>query len=360
MSRTGEAARTTEGDMMHRALPLSIAGFLGVTFAVSANIPGAGTASAPEPGTTEPSATTGAVSLSEPATEGFLAPVTADLSGSVTYEADWFTCFGLRATIVGTNGDDVIVGTSRADVIVARAGDDVVRSRGGVDLVCGGVGDDHLFGGRNPNGFTMTRNPPRGDRLSGGKGDDRIADGGGGYRDLLLGGPGNDRLMTASGGYAESRTLKGGPGADRISTHSGSFETSLIGGRGPDTLTSRGHNQFLAGGPGADILTLAGTGDTVLGLDADGNEIRIRGATYVVMIPKDNSGALEVDLAEGTIRRIGGSSGDRIIDLSDPSAPVQFVVYGTDGDDILTGRDGLDAFFPGRGNDRVDDGKRQN
>ncbi len=182
----------------------------------------------------------------------------------------------------------------------------------------------------------MTRNPPRGDRLSGGKGDDRIVGGGGGYRDLLLGGPGNDRLMTASGGYAESRTLKGGPGADRISTHSGSYETSLLGGRGPDALTSKGHNQFLVGGPGTDVLTLAGTGDTVLGLDADGNQIRIRGATYVVMIPTNKSGALEVDLAEGTIRRIGATDGDRIIDLSGPSAPVQFVVYGTDGVTVVT------------------------
>lgn len=338
---------------MRKVLPLSIAVLLGATISATA------TANAPAPGAVDSSAASIA-GRSVPAATDFFAPVTADLAGSVTYEADWFTCFGLRATLVGTSGDDVIVGTARGDVIVARAGDDVVRSRGGVDLVCGGLGDDRLIGGRNPNGFTMTRNPPRGDRLSGGKGDDRIVDGGGGYRDLLLGGPGNDRLMTASGGYAESRTLKGGPGADRISTHSGSFETSLLGGRGSDALTSKGHNQFLAGGPGTDVLTLAGTGDTVLGLDADGNQIRIRGATYVVMLPKNKSGALEVDLAEGTIRRIGAAHGDRIIDLSGPSAPVQFVVYGTDGDDILTGRNGIDVFFPGRGDDRVDDGTGEN
>ena len=119
-----------------------------------------------------------------------------------TAEADRPNCFGQPATLVGTSGDDVIVGTAQDDVIVARAGNDVVRSRGGVDFVCGGAGEDRISGGPNPYTFTYTdagfQLPPRGDRLSGDEGDDRIVDGSGGYRDLLLGGPGDDQL-TASG-----------------------------------------------------------------------------------------------------------------------------------------------------------------
>jgi Ca2+-binding RTX toxin-like protein len=45
-------------------------------------------------------------------------------------------CFGQAATIVGTNGRDVINGTAGPDVIVARDGRDEVHARGGNDR-CG-------------------------------------------------------------------------------------------------------------------------------------------------------------------------------------------------------------------------------
>jgi hypothetical protein len=40
-------------------------------------------------------------------------------------------CFGRTATIVGTNGDDVLKGTAGADVIVGRGGQDTILARGG-------------------------------------------------------------------------------------------------------------------------------------------------------------------------------------------------------------------------------------
>ena len=58
-----------------------------------------------------------------------------------------YVCAGDRATIVGTDGDDVLRGTDRDDVIHARRGNDVVRAGGGDDIVCGGAGDDELRGG---------------------------------------------------------------------------------------------------------------------------------------------------------------------------------------------------------------------
>jgi len=61
------------------------------------------------------------------------------------------TCLGERATIVGTEGDDLIAGTSKDDVIVALGGNDVINAHGGDDLVCagvdGGAGDDWIDGG---------------------------------------------------------------------------------------------------------------------------------------------------------------------------------------------------------------------
>ena len=334
---------------MRNLLLLGIAALLGASLSApgtanSATVEAVGSSAA---GIVDFSAPGAGGSSSIPGTATFFARVTAALSASASVEAGRPTCFGRRATLVGSSGNDVIEGTSRRDVIVAGAGNDVIRSLGGVDFVCGGAGNDRLYGGPNPNSFTLTRDPPRGDRLAGGEGNDRIVDGGGGYRDLLLGGPGDDRLMTARGGYAESRTLNGGPGADRLIS-SGSVETSLLGGSGPDTLTSRGHNHFLAGGAGTDVLTLAGSGDTVVGLDADGDQVRIRGARYVVLLL--GAGPVEVDLAAGSVRRVGAVTGDVITGLSRPKPPY-IVVYGTEGDDVISGWDFVDMVFGRGGND---------
>src|SRR3989442_11159085 len=64
--------------------------------------------------------------------------------------AQGVTCVGLDerlATIVGTEGDDVIVGTSGDDVIQALGGNDVIDGGDGNDLICGGAGDDVIYGG---------------------------------------------------------------------------------------------------------------------------------------------------------------------------------------------------------------------
>ena len=47
-------------------------------------------------------------------------------------------CFGERATIIGTSGDDVLRGTAGRDVFVGRGGLDVIDGRGGNDRICGG------------------------------------------------------------------------------------------------------------------------------------------------------------------------------------------------------------------------------
>lgn len=71
------------------------------------------------------------------------------------------SCFGAKATIVGTGKADVLRGTKGRDVVVALAGDDRVYGRGGDDLLCGSTGNDLLDGGPGRN------------RLHGGPGRDR-------------------------------------------------------------------------------------------------------------------------------------------------------------------------------------------
>jgi hypothetical protein len=75
------------------------------------------------------------------------------------------SCFGSRATRVGSSGDDRIRGTRRADVIVALGGNDTVRGLAGGDKICGGPGRDRLAGAGGD------------DSLNGGPGRDRCSQG---------------------------------------------------------------------------------------------------------------------------------------------------------------------------------------
>lgn len=49
-------------------------------------------------------------------------------------------CGELRATIVGTFGDDQLVGTRGRHVIAGLGGDDTIKGLGGNDMICGGAG----------------------------------------------------------------------------------------------------------------------------------------------------------------------------------------------------------------------------
>jgi subtilisin-like proprotein convertase family protein len=91
------------------------------------------------------------------------------------------TCGGKRATIAGTDRNDVLRGTRKADVIVALGGNDVVKGARGNDIVCGGPGNDRLFGDAGK------------DRLFGDAGKDRLTGGLG--RDRLVGGSGRDTCV---------------------------------------------------------------------------------------------------------------------------------------------------------------------
>jgi len=95
------------------------------------------------------------------------------------------TCAGASATIVGTDGADLLVGTPGPDVIVGLGGNDYIAGGGGADLICGGPGRDNLSGGGGD------------DLLNGGAGRDRLAGNVG--DDLLLGGAGRDVLRSGSG-----------------------------------------------------------------------------------------------------------------------------------------------------------------
>jgi Glycosyl hydrolases family 16/RTX calcium-binding nonapeptide repeat (4 copies) len=97
------------------------------------------------------------------------------------------SCFGHRATIVGTSRGDHLVGTAARDVIVAGRGNDRVYARQGNDLVCGGPGRDALFVGPGADKVASARGN---DRIEGGDGQDFLD--GGKATDLVDGGAGKD------------------------------------------------------------------------------------------------------------------------------------------------------------------------
>lgn len=339
--------RRSDGTSCGRARSLGLlsgAVMLGATLSVlgTAELSAGGTTERPAPGISgQPSLRT-----------GDLHPLgIVDLSSIDVAEADRPTCMGLPASVggIGTAGDDVITGTSGRDVIVAGPGNDIVYGRNGKDVICGGPGDDKLVGGRNPADSSKAEH---GDRLSGGPGDDRIVDNGG-SRDRLVGGTGNDRLRSRKG---TEKVLLGGAGDDRLVSDNG-YDTALLGGRGADVLTALtggGISRYHFGGPGRDVIDVGPTGDVVVALTGDGDQLRVHGATSLLPVFGHSPVGVEVDMRTGTARRVG----------ADPAAPVDvitflspqadiWVLYGSPHADQLNGTEGDDMFFALGGNDIV-------
>ena len=229
------------------------------------------------------------------------------------------TCFGKKATIVGSSRANRLVGTRRADVIVGLGGNDVIVGKGGRDLVCGGAGND---------------------RLSGGSGNDRI-DGGLG-NDEIDAGPGNDSATGKSG----NDTIAGGTGSDRLSGAGGndvvyagstknllgSLGTILHGGAGSD---------ILIGGAGADTLQGASGIDALVGLT--GNDRYEGGDGIDIAGFLASQAGVTVDLAAGTA---GGEGSDTLAGIE--------AVMGSPFNDILLGDAGPNFFWGLPGNDLID------
>jgi hypothetical protein len=176
-------------------------------------------------------------------------------------DAAAFTSTGVRCTIVGTSGADVLTGTSGRDVICGLGGNDVIRARGGNDLVDAGGGKDTVVAGA---GNDRVLAGSGADRVSGGDGADRISGGtgaddvnGGAGADLVSGGPGPDAL--AGDGGAD--VLSGGDGGDTI--EGGTGQDDLNGQQGDDDLTGDGGADDLDGGAGSNICIVDAADDSV-------------------------------------------------------------------------------------------------
>lgn len=147
------------------------------------------------------------------------------------------TCGGRVATIVGTDGPDLLIGTNGPDVIVGRGGADVIKGLGGPDVICGGNGNDQIYGGL---GRDLIAGMNGNDVIRGGIGNDTLTGGPGG--DRLWGGPGNDILR----GFKDGDVLRGEAGTD-----------TMYGGVGNDILDGGPDSNLAFGGSGIDACYFA-------------------------------------------------------------------------------------------------------
>ncbi len=192
---------------------------------------------------------------------------TATPAGAQTFECD-----DRPATIVGTNGADVIRGTEGPDVIVALGGNDKIFGLGGGDVICGGPGNDRIRGQKGNDliiggsGNDIIFGNAGGDEIFGLTGKDIIWGGVG--PDLIHGGPDDDVIKAGHG----NDVAVGGEGNDRIEGSTGA--DGLVGDSGADTLIGGKGFDELHGGDGGDLL-IGGPGDDILRGDLGPNRCRI-------------------------------------------------------------------------------------
>jgi Ca2+-binding RTX toxin-like protein len=270
-------------------------------------------------------------------------------------------CFGKRATIVGSAGDNRLRGTPKADVIVGRGGDDVISGRDGRDLLCGGKGSDFLRG-RGGN-----------DKLKSGRASD--ANSGGAGNDLINGGRGrfdDARWLNAPAGINAS-LLTGratGHGTDVLRNlehlFGGPFDDTLIGDDGANALPGNGGNDTVMGNGGNDFVS-GGDGDDTI----DGGEgFDFLDHYYIIADFGQGPGPVTVDLVAGTvtgqgsdvISNIEGADGtpgnDTLIGNDENNEFTQTfegddTIRGAGGDDLIDGGDGDDTLDGGPGRDLV-------
>ncbi len=264
-------------------------------------------------------------------------------------------CHGRRATIVGTEGADVLHGTPGRDVIWGGGGDDTIYGGLGNDLICGGPGSDLLHGGRGND--TVDGGPGNDDRVLGDLGDDRLLGGpgsgdevGGGLGiDVLNGGPGNDDIVHGDYGYDR---MSGGAGSGDIA----SFATDIAAGRGggvwaslrahraygdghdrlfgfeslegsafADTLIGSKGDNTIYGGAGDDHLLGGGGRDTLIGGQGSDRCKGAKGRTISCGREKapNASAYVQLDRAPGGgagLQVVGGAGRDRIVVAYDESS----------------------------------------
>jgi hypothetical protein len=243
----------------------------------------------------------------------------AALLGATATTADArLSCGGKKATMVGSNGRDVIRAPKHGvQVIVARGGDDRIFAKGGHDVICAGPGDDVIFAG---DGKDKVRGQGGDDYIDGGASGDKLLDGGGGA-DTIIGGGGGDKVK----GGGDGDRILGGIQDDDLSGGSGS--DVVVGGQGTDRMTGGSGDDHLRGDTNVDAFIGQGGSDT---------------ASFATATPPGyrDTGGVYVNLAKG---EAWGEGHEPLRDIEN--------VIGSPFEDNLYGRGGSGSVVGGLGSD---------
>ncbi|MDB5322407.1 MAG: putative secreted calcium-binding protein, partial [Phycisphaerales bacterium] len=160
----------------------------------------------------------------------------------------------------------------------------------------------------------------------------------------LTGGSGNDTLV----GNASANVFSGGGNEDSIT--GGGGDDLLSGGDGDDTLNGDGGSDTLDGGNGADDLHGGGNSDIVdysarsTGIIADIDSAQDSGSSADL-----NAGGTRKDHIFSDVEVLYGTSGNDTL----TGSGLGEAIYGNAGVDLILGRGGNDALFGGAGADSV-------
>jgi len=236
-------------------------------------------------------------------------------------------CRGHVATIVGTNGNDVLVGTPSRDVIAALDGEDRIFGRGGSDVICAGPGSDLLFGD---------------------KGRDRIFAASG----ILYGGRGDDHLE-ASG---KAAGFRGGPGDDVLVNRTGL--ANFVAEPGHNTVRSlvAAHIQLIfdASPVGVHVDLVKGTvkGQGLMTLDvAEGSDFDVFASPHADVLRGSDGNDIFDEVGGGDF--VSGRAGDDILSTSRAGGHGSVVLHGGSGSDLLSFAWRSGQFNGGAGDDQI-------
>ena len=311
-----------------------------------------------------------------------------------TPEGDTIRALGGDDTVNGRGGDDVIEGGAGRDTLVGGDGIDRISGGTGNDQVSGGGGRDGLVGdaghdtldGGGDDDFTLAGGDGN-DTVYGRGGDDTL-DGDAG-NDTLRAGESDDTLFGLDGddamfGEAGQDELFGGEGTDLLDGGAGADE--LEGEEGADRIESGGGNDQLnffastfdpdstfaardvvldfqrAGLTGGDVLQLSGGEFAWVGrIDANPRTGAVLpgggdGLTQLGYIQRNDSTFLIADTNDdGRLNADDFTVEFRGLHDFTPGdfEGTDFIIAGTNGDDVIRGTEEADRIFAAGGNDDV-------
>ena len=279
--------------------------------------------------------------------------------------------FFMQTGLTGNIGNDIIVGTGVGDLITGLEGRDLIFGGGGNDSIRDGAGDDELHGGADNDSFLTSDTGF--DTFDGGNGFDMVD-----YGDDLSGVTASLLTNTASGSgvgrdaFTGIEGLQGGGGNDTLIGDENA--NTLFGAGGNDILIGGGGNDSIDAGSGDDILT-GGSGGDVFGF----NNGDLTGYNQITDFEAGDSIVLRnIDLSDVSAFETGEFGGDAFdVDTGEDIFTVEIsnLLLGqggytvvqegvnvvirlaqsgpTEGDDVLTGTTGDDAFDALGGNDTI-------